>query len=161
MDAIRMLKEQHARLKAQLARFGQGLGPEEQPQRFAELADEMVIHCTIEEEHFYPVARLTGPDEVVREVVEEHLMLTRIVADLLRIDPGHETWGAKLAVLMETLDHHVQQVEDDLCPRVADAQGEDQLEALGREMGRSVARMAGEEPRLVLLEETGHAETLH
>ncbi len=52
------------------------------------------------------------------EAVEEHLSAKRLLKDILALKTGDQSLDAKLEVLKEQIEHHVQEEEGELFPRV-------------------------------------------
>jgi iron-sulfur cluster repair protein YtfE (RIC family) len=82
------------------------------------VADALAIHATIEEHHFYPAVRAKRTEDILLEALEEHLAIKRVLSDLLDLEVEDETFDAKLKVLKEEVEHHVEEEEQDLFPKV-------------------------------------------
>jgi hemerythrin superfamily protein len=119
------------------------------------------VHATIEEKHFYPATKNTRTEELLQEAVEEHLSVKRSIADLLEISPEDARFDAKLAVLKEQVEHHVEEEEGELFPKVKKMLGEDELEDLGVVMEDMAEGLkAAGAPRESVPAETGSAAPL-
>ena len=86
--------------------------------RSEEIADALAVHATIEERHFYPAVKEKRTEEILFESVEEHLEIKRAIADLLALEAIDETFEAKVKVLQEDVEHHVEEEENQLFPKV-------------------------------------------
>ena len=161
MNAIELLKADHARVKA-LFRQCEGAGEQHAQRR--ELAEQIFtaleVHATLEEELFYPALRgrlgqeTTGKDieddetddgeeDLVAETLEEHQEVKALIAALRAMDPGDAQFQAKFAELREAVEEHVGMEEDELMPDAVAALG-GEFERLGREMEeRKTQLMAG------------------
>jgi Hemerythrin HHE cation binding domain len=161
MNAIELLKADHARVKAL---FRQYEGAEAQPAQQRELAEqiftELEVHATLEEELFYPalqgrLGQVTtghetendetedGEEDLVAEALEEHQEVKALIAALRAMDPGDVEFQAKFAELREGVEEHVGMEEDELMPDAVAALGSE-LEPLGRQLeGRKEQLMAG------------------
>ena len=142
MNAIALLKHQHREVEAlfkQLHKAKTGV-----PRRniFEKIADALAVHATIEEKRFYPAVKEKTTEEILRESVEEHLAMKRVIADLLRLDAEDETFAAKIKVLEDEITHHVEEEEEMLFPRVERMFDDEALESLGRRDGRHPGRAA-------------------
>ncbi|MGZ6124120.1 MAG: hemerythrin domain-containing protein [Myxococcales bacterium] len=160
MNAIELLKHQHEEAKKL---FGQieAAGDEEKAALFEQLADALAVHATIEEKHFYPATRNARTEELLQEAVEEHLSVKRLIADLLEMSPEDAQFDAKVTVLKEQVEHHVEEEEGELFPKVKKMLGEDELEDLGVVMEDTAEdlKSAGA-PRESVPAETGAAAPL-
>jgi len=54
--------------------------------------------------------------------------------------PSDERWGAKLTVLKENIEHHIEEEEGDMFKTARSILSEEQLEALGAQMRELKAR---------------------
>jgi hemerythrin superfamily protein len=117
VDAVAMLEEQHREVEELFEQVEKATGVRKRKQ-FAELADKLAIHATIEERHFYPAVKAERTEDILLESLEEHLGIKRVLADLLAVDVDDDTFDAKVKVLKEQVEHHVEEEESDLFPKV-------------------------------------------
>jgi hemerythrin superfamily protein len=105
---------------------------------------ELTVHTTIEEEIFYPATKPLSEDttETVAEGVEEHHVVKNLMTEIRELEPGSEQWVAKMTVLVESVEHHAEEEEQELFPDVrskldADARATlaEQMEARKAELG--------------------------
>jgi hemerythrin-like domain-containing protein len=134
MDAINLLKEQHQEVKELFEQLEQTKDDDEKQALFQELADNLAAHATIEEKIFYPAAYAKKTKELLTEAVEEHLAMKRLIADLLGMLPDHENFDAKIKVLKEQVEHHVEEEEGKLFKAVRQELSAEELKKLGVEM---------------------------
>src|SRR5438045_8106815 len=116
MSAIDMLESQHREVEGLFEEFEKARGPQQKQKVFEQIADKLAVHSTIEEKHFYPAAKSKETEELLTESVEEHLSVKRLIADLLALETADETFEAKVNVLKEQVEHHVQEEEEELFP---------------------------------------------
>ncbi len=160
MDAIRLLKQQHRELEGMFDEF-EAAGRRAGRRRLAicrRIGDLLAVHAAIEEKIFYPATRSTRTAEMLREALEEHLSVKRIVADLVRVDEIDAEAEAKMTVLREQKQHHVEEEEKELFPAARKLLDARQLDDLGAQM-EALAReiRSGGDPRLMVPRETEHA----
>ena len=101
---------------------------------FDKIADALAIHATIEERHFYPAVQDNATEGTLLESLEEHLAIKRVIADLLDLEADDPIFMAKAKVLKDEIEHHVQEEETGLFPKVERLFDEETLEALAEEM---------------------------
>jgi hemerythrin superfamily protein len=119
VDAISLLKKDHRQVEKIFSQIEKGNGSREQ--LFRELANELTVHAEIEEQLFYPAVKNAKPThDLVLESFEEHKQVKMVLADLEKADKTTEHWLAGLKVLMEDVQHHVGEEEDELFPKVED-----------------------------------------
>ncbi len=136
MNAIDLLEQQHREVEELFEEFeGAGDGAVKTKERLCrEISDALAIHAEIEEKLFYPESKQENTEEILRESVEEHLAMKRIVADLIDIGPADEQFDAKMKVLQEQVEHHVGEEEEELFPKVRKDLSKDELDDLGGRM---------------------------
>jgi hemerythrin superfamily protein len=134
MDAIEMLEEQHRDVEDLFEEFEQAEAGEKR-EVFEEIADQLSVHATIEEKHFYPAVKAKKTADMVLEAFEEHLQIKRAIADCLAVAAKDtKTLQAKVKVLKEEVEHHVEEEEKELFPTVKKLLGADELLAIAQEM---------------------------
>jgi hemerythrin superfamily protein len=162
-DAVEMLKEQHDEVESLFATFeklGENAAKHKQA-TFEKIADALAMHATIEEKHFYPAVKAKRTEDILLEALEEHLGIKRVIADLLKIDSSDETFDAKVKVLKEQVEHHVEEEESDLFPKVKKVLSKDELKAIAATMQQTMDRlMAKGDARKAVPAETREARTL-
>lgn len=160
MNAIELLKMQHEEAKKLFNQI-EGADDEDKQELFEQLADALAVHATIEEKHFYPATRNARTEELLQEAVEEHLGVKRLIADLLEMSPEDAQFDAKVTVLKEQVEHHVEEEEGELFPKVTRMFKEDELEDLGVVMEDTAEDLkAAGAPREAVPAETGSAAPL-
>jgi hemerythrin superfamily protein len=141
MDAITLLKEDHKRVKGLFARFDK-LGDRAHKQKrdvVDKIIEELSVHAAIEEQLFYPAARECAPEteDHILESLEEHHIVKWVLSELEGMDPDDERFDAKVTVLKENVEHHVEEEEQDWFPDVRKAMGRSVLQELGAAMAEA------------------------
>ena len=158
MNAIDLLEQQHEEARKLFQKIEKAARPDEKERLFDELADALAVHAAIEEQHFYPATKDARTEELLQEAVEEHLSMKRIIADLLEMEPDDAQFDAKIKVLREQVEHHVEEEENELFPKVRKIHSKDELEDLGILMGQTAEELkARGAPRMEVPKETGAA----
>jgi len=115
MDAIALLTADHNRFRGLFTRFEESVeqdDTEAMTELAQEIATELDVHTTIEEELFYPAMRqLDELDSVVAEGLEEHSVAKSLLEQIRDGNPRSEEWPAKMKVLIENVEHHVEEEE--------------------------------------------------
>lgn len=161
MNAIDLLESQHRAVETLFSKIESAKDPRKKTELFEQLADSLATHAAIEEHQFYPAVKAERTEDILLESLEEHLGIKRVLADLLKTDATDETFDAKIKVLKEEVEHHVEEEESDLFPKVKKLFDQETLEALGQEMSaeQSEIEEAGE-PRNMIPSETEQAASL-
>lgn len=75
----------------------------------------LTVHAQLEEEIFYPALRQAGaPVDMIDEAVVEHMTLRQLVTDVESASAEDALLDAKVRVLLEYVEHHVSEEEDEL-----------------------------------------------
>jgi len=128
MKATDLLKQQHRNVEALFAKIEAG-----EPEALKDLASALAAHMAIEHEFFYPKSREVD-DDAVLEAFEEHSIAETALKRALATDPDDESFDARVKVLKELIEHHVEEEEDELFPEVEKEISSEQLEAMGEQM---------------------------
>jgi hemerythrin-like domain-containing protein len=137
-DAIVLLKEDHKEIKRVFRDF-ESAG-EEAETRKGQLVDRMIElltqHTYIENEVMYPRVRALLPDleDDILESYEEHHVADVLIMELTDMSPSDERFDAKTTVLIENVEHHIDEEEDEWFPKVREGLGRKQLQEIGEEM---------------------------
>jgi hemerythrin superfamily protein len=138
-DAITLLKQDHATVKKLFAHEKEVTKNNVAKIKiFNEIKAALETHATIEEEIFYPAVKKARSEHVkdeVREGYEEHKQIKSLLAQIASITPSDETYAMKIKVLMEDVEHHVQDEEGEMFPDAKKFLGESRLMELGAELG--------------------------
>jgi hemerythrin-like domain-containing protein len=135
MNALTLLKDDHKALRAQFRRF-EHAGPtatKAQGELAAQITKELSRHAAIEEQLFYPLVRETFPDDeqYVLQALEEHHAAKSMLAEIDRLSANHERFRAKVLVLIESVERHMEEEEHTVFPELQRALGRTRLSELG------------------------------
>jgi len=136
IDAIELLTQQHREVKEMFDRFENMTDRAKVSKK--KLADEicnaLIMHTTIEEEIYYPATREASEEteDMVDEAIVEHASAKDLIAQIMEMDPGDDLYDAKVKVLGELVEHHVQEEEEEMFPKTRKLKLD--LKALGQEM---------------------------
>jgi hemerythrin superfamily protein len=163
MDAIELLKQQHREVEELFEKFekaGEGKGEQVLMDLFARIADNLAAHASIEEKLFYPSVYVGPTADKLQEAVEEHLSAKRVIADLLDMEPSDTQFKAKMKVLQELVEHHVEEEEKQLFKDVRKLLAKEELATIGEQMELMFTELIQTEPRMQVPRETGEAAPL-
>lgn len=141
-DAIALLKADHKEVKQWFEEFEEAAGDAEKAELAKKICKALEVHTQIEEEIFYPAARrATGDGDLLDEATVEHAGAKDLVAQIKSMKPGEPLFDAKVKVLGEQINHHVEEEEHELFPEARAAKMD--LAALGEQLAaRKKALMA-------------------
>lgn len=139
MDAIRLLENDHNEMK-QLLEEVEGTGDgaiEKREKLYGQIRQELRIHEKIEEEIFYPALKdHPKAKDVVLEGYEEHHAVDVLLDELEGIPFDDETWGPKMTVIKENVEHHIEEEEGEMFPKAKEIFHDDELAHLGEQMNK-------------------------
>jgi hemerythrin superfamily protein len=135
-DAIAILTADHKKVKKLFKDFEKIKDDGEAADKEAivqEICAELTLHAEAEEEIFYPAAReAIEEQDLLDEAEVEHASAKDLIAQIEAMDSSDPLYDAKVTVLGEYIDHHVQEEEKEMFPKVKKAKLD--LEALGEEI---------------------------
>jgi hemerythrin superfamily protein len=139
MDALALLTADHNRVRGLFARF-QAAEEAENTVDMVELAAKIIteldVHTQIEEQIFYPAVQGADKElhDSVAEGVEEHHVAKTLIAEIKTLTPDDDAWVAKMKVLIESVEHHAGEEEEELFPETRKAFAKAALEDLGAQL---------------------------
>ncbi len=134
MDAIELLTQQHREVAELFEAIEKADGVEEKTRLFQELAGKLVGHDGIEREIFYPACEeAIGLNDLLGEALVEHGV---VEFSLYEADQsvGEPDFDFKVKVLKELVEHHVEEEEKELFPKIRKALGDEKLASLGEDL---------------------------
>ena len=148
-DAVSLLTMDHADV-AEMFEDYESLVDEEAPdedrQALAErICAMLTVHATIEEEIFYPAAREAEVEsDLLDEAEVEHASAKDLIAQIQSMSPDDELYDAKVSVLGEYVEHHVQEEEGQMFPKCRRAKMD--LAGLAEQLAERKSELMAEEP---------------
>lgn len=139
-DAIKLLKADHKEVKTWFKEYEKLEGDEDKQALASQICLALTIHAQIEEEIFYPAARAAIDDEDMFDEAEvEHGSAKQLIAEIQAMKAGDRLFDAKVIVLGEYIDHHVQEEEEEMFPDARDSDLD--LKALGAQLATRKAEL--------------------
>lgn len=137
-DAVAMLTAQHREVSGMFKQF-EDMGDNAKAGKqelAARICEALILHTAIEEEIFYPAVREAAKegDDMIDEATVEHASAKELIQQLLDMDPDDDLFDAKVKVLGEQIDHHVEEEEEEMFPQAKKAKLD--LVALGQQMAQ-------------------------
>ena len=135
MNALEVLKQDHQKVKGL---FKEATGSPDQNKRkdlFDKIDTELEIHAHIEATVFYPALETHEElKDLVAKALEEHQEVKIMLEELEELGSESHDFGSKLQELIESVEHHVEEEEGEMFPKVREVFDESQLEQLGQEL---------------------------
>ncbi len=110
-DAIALLKADHRTVEALFEQFENASGDGRKRKIAQQICLELTVHAKIEEEIFYPACEGKIEEDLLKEAYVEHDGAKVLIAEIEAGGPDDEYYDAKVKVLSEQIEHHVEEEE--------------------------------------------------
>jgi len=139
-DAIKLLKADHKEVKTYFKQY-EKLEDDAEKQALADkICLALTVHAQIEEEIYYPATReAIDDDDLLDEAEVEHASAKQLIAEIQSMKAGDRLFDAKVTVLGEYIDHHVEEEETEMFPESRETDLD--LKALGARMAERKAEL--------------------
>lgn len=146
-DALSLLMKDHKEVKTLFKKYEKLVkaeaGDDEKKECAETICTLLTVHATIEEEIFYPAAReVLDEQDLVDEATVEHASAKDLIAQIQSMEPSDDLYDAKVTVLGEYIDHHVQEEEEEMFPKCEKSDMD--LAELGAELSTRKADLMAE-----------------
>ena len=139
-DAIVMLKDDHKEVRKLFREFQKdSTTPARKGKLVEKIIELLTVHTYIENEVMYPRVRALLPDleDDVLESYEEHHVADLLVMELVPMTYKDERFVAKATVLIENVEHHIEEEEQEWFPKVREGLTRTQLREIGAELAEA------------------------
>ena len=135
MDALNLLKQDHAKVKELFEDIEDAADISAQKDVFVQIKNELETHSHIEESVFYPaMEKYQELKEMVREALEEHQEVKALLNELESLS-DEEEFEAQLEELKDNVEHHAEEEEEGkMFPKVRELVSANELEKLGLQL---------------------------
>jgi hypothetical protein len=142
-DAIALLKADHRKVEELFAKFEAAKGDGKKQALAEQICMELTVHTKIEEDVFYPACEGAVEEDLLNEAYVEHDGAKVLIAEIEAGGPDDKFYDAKVKVLSEMIEHHVEEEEKRVEGMFSQAR------KAGLDMDSLGARMAEEKARLM------------
>lgn len=137
MSAIEVLTQDHRRVEQLYGQYQEAAASPERKQEIVnEIIRELSVHAAIEEEILYPTVREALPDgdALAEESLQEHQEAKQVLSDLDGMSPDDPELDQRVGQLIEDFQHHVEEEEGEMFPKLQQALDAENLADVGREL---------------------------
>jgi iron-sulfur cluster repair protein YtfE (RIC family) len=160
MDPFELLKKDHETVSELFKRIEAAHGKAKRG-LFDQLRSELDVHTFIEETIFYPALKNERETrDLTLEAYEEHKVVKDLLAELEGVTKPSDEWDAKLKVLKENVEHHVDEEENELFDKANDVLTSEEAERLGDRMQAEKVKRGASTPVVAPKEEPGLLQTI-
>ena len=110
-DAIALLKADHRKAEELFEAFEAAKGDGKKQNLALQICMELTVHAQIEEEIFYPACEGKIDEDLLKEAYVEHDGAKVLIAEIEAGGPDDDYYDAKVKVLSEQIEHHVEEEE--------------------------------------------------
>jgi hemerythrin superfamily protein len=148
-DAIKLLTADHKHVKQLYQQYKKlaekGADAAERVDLAHRICTALTVHATAEEEIFYPAVREAIDEPLLFDEAEvEHDSAKTLIAQIESTDPeDDDLFDARVIVLCEYVEHHVEEEESEMFPKARAVKGID-LQALGAALAERKAELEAE-----------------
>jgi hemerythrin superfamily protein len=136
MNVIELLKNDHQEASSLMEQIELAdKGDRSAKELFTQLKQALTLHTQVEEQIFYPALKsFEETKDMVPEALEEHQEVDELLAEMTALSPGNDEFMDKLTELRDSVEHHVEEEENEMFPKAEKVLGESRLQEMGRQM---------------------------
>ncbi len=147
MNAVELLKGDHQKVSDLFERVKATEDAKKHARLFEQIQNELDTHSHIEETILYPALKEHEElKDITLEAYEEHKQIKTLIREIERLADGSERFDAKLKVLGENVEHHVEEEENEMFPKIQRLFSNEELDQMGREL-EAAKKGLGKKPR--------------
>jgi hemerythrin superfamily protein len=136
MDVISLLTQDHREVETLFQQFEGEADPIRRGDVGEKIMTELTVHAEGEETFFYPQIRDAAPgtEELTEESYKEHGEVKQVIGQIEAMQPEDSGYVPTVQRLKQLVQHHVQEEENELFPKVRQALGAEKLEQIGAQI---------------------------
>lgn len=137
-DAIDMLTEDHKQVRRMFEDFERSTA-DQRDRLVHEIIHSLLTHSRIEEQVLYPFIRAEVPDgdQLIDEAEREHQEAKDAIDRLRDLNPDDPSFEEAFRTLREGVEHHVEEEEGQVFPKLTQAADEPTLAELGQRLAQA------------------------
>ncbi len=141
-DAIELLTQDHRKVEELFEQFQKADDGSKKEDIARQICTELKVHAMLEEEILYPALRGKIEDDDLDEAYVEHDGAKVMINDIMAGGPDDDFYDAKVKVLQEEIEHHIEEEEQRMEGLFAQARkGGIDADALGEQMAARKAEL--------------------
>ena len=145
LDAIALLKGDHRQVQEWFEQFESARSESRQAELAKKICEALKVHTEIEHEIFYPAfLEATEEEDIHHEAEVEHQSAEKLIAEIEASGPDDDYFHAKVSVLSEMINHHVNEEEKRDGMFAKAKQSDMDLAALGEQLAARKSELMGE-----------------
>jgi len=146
MNAVELSKGDHQKVSDLFEQVKATKDAKKHARLFEQIQSELDTHSHIEETILFPALKEHEElKDITLEAYEEHKQIKTLIREIERLGDGSERFDAKLKVLGENVEHHVEEEENEMFPKIQQLFSNEELDQMGQEL--EAAKKEGKKPR--------------
>ena len=142
MDLFELIKAAHRKVETIFSEMENTHGSKKLDQYFNQLYKELNVHAQTEELTLYPAMRDHDDiKELVNEAEEEHTEVKVLLEQMKSLDATSSEFKEKISILKEAVQHHVQEEENEVFPKVRKSMSDEELKQLAKEFEETQSKL--------------------
>lgn len=132
MNAIELLRADHRRVKNLFTQVERAESWSDKKRALKIIRHELDVHMMIEETVLYPMFQSKQEfKDQINEAFDEHQEAKSLLLELEKIGDNENEFENTFEELVEAVEHHVQEEEDELFPKIQKTLSVAQIEEIG------------------------------
>lgn len=142
MDAIEFLIKEHNKVRSTLKAISKISSEKSRKNKFEALCKDLIRHETMEEKIWYPALRTQNPElrEIIKHLIEEEKSAAKAIKSFKKVKFDF-IWKLKFAKFKHDIEHHADEEEENLFPKVRKLLSKAELTLLGTKMRKFKASL--------------------
>jgi hemerythrin superfamily protein len=142
MDLFELIEAAHRKVETIFSEIEKTNGSKKLDQYFNQLYKELNVHAQTEELTLYPAMRDHDDiKELVNEAEEEHTEVKVLLEQMKSLDVTSSEFKEKISTLKEAVQHHVQEEENEVFPKVRKSMSDEELKQLAKEFEETQSKL--------------------
>ncbi len=129
-DIFSLIKADHRKVESIFSKLDKTTEKAVQTRRqlYTELREELMLHTEAEERALYPFLKQNEKTEDLGfESIEEHALVKYLLQKLDNTSCDSKEWTAQITALKEIIEHHVEEEETEMFPKMKKAFSSEEL----------------------------------
>ncbi len=145
MDIFETIKHDHRQVEELFSEIENTKDSKKLSSLFHKIYQELNLHAKVEELTFYPSMReYEETEELLEEAEEEHNQVKILLEELQSLNPTSSEFKEKIGKLKTAVQHHIQEEEEEVFPKVRQSMSEEELDELSQEFEETKSKLQKE-----------------
>jgi hemerythrin superfamily protein len=144
-DILSLIETDHREVEKLFEQIQNEKNAKKAKELFSKIYEELTLHAHAEELVFYPAMReYDETEEYIEEAEEEHNSVKILLEEMKALEPNDSEFKTKLMHLVESVQHHVEEEEEEIFSAVRENMEDAALLELGKEFQQAKTKVESE-----------------